>query len=479
MISDMKGTINLLDDKLRPGRVIWFLAWPTILEQLLHTFVHYVDTAMVGSLGPDATASIAVSASFTWLVSGIFEALGIGCGVLAGHAVGAKDGDRKKTVIRHSLLAALVCGVLITAAVETAAPFLPALLGADMGIRGEAWSYLAIVGSAYLFSALNIVCSNIIRCSGDSKTPMFINLGANVLNLVLNFMLIYPTRTVTVFGGSFTMAGAGLGVRGAAIATAVSIALTGSVLLIILLRRETPFSADGLTRSIRFRPQKSVFKDMARYAYPVALGQATISTGQMVMTAIVTNLGTAALAAHHLAITAEAITYMPVFGFSAAVTTLVSQSLGANRPDLARRFSKYCIIGGILLMSGMGVILYFGADALIGIFTPDAGVIRLGGSVLRIEALAQPFFALSMVIFGVMRSTGDGRWTIYISVIGMWAVRLTLAFLFTRVFQWGLAGAWVAMVLDLFTQGMLCLWRFASGKCLPKTPLPAQAAPDA
>lgn len=472
IIHDMRRQINLLDESIRPEKIIWYLAWPTVLEQLLITAVQYVDTAMVGSLGANATAAVGLNASTTWLINGICAALGIGFSVLVGRSIGSGDHDKAKRVVRQAVLAIAVFGAALTALVQIAAPFLPRFLGAEPDIWSDARAYLSIVGAAYMFNVSVNVSANIIRCSGDTRTPLFCNIFANVINVVLNFLLIYPTRNIDIFiqpsfmaepliNTSFSMWGAGLGVRGAAIATAISIAVSGVILFAALFKKDYPAK---ISIRDKFHFQKDVWKETLRLAYPVALERITLSTGQILMTRIVTGIGTTAIAAHHLAITAESITYMPAFGFSAAATTLVSQGLGASKPELSKRLSKYCVIGGVIFMTLMGFVLYFFSRQLITIFTPDAEVIELGGRVLQIEALAQPCFALAMVISGVLRGAGDTKWPFYISVVGMWGIRLGIAYILAYPCGLGLLGAWCGMVADVVVRGVLSLIRYARGK---------------
>ena len=194
----MRRQINLLDESIRPEKIIWYLAWPTVLEQLLITAVQYVDTAMVGSLGANATAAVGLNASTTWLINGICAALGIGFSVLVGRSIGSGDHDKAKRVVRQAVLAIAVFGVALTALVQIAAPFLPRFLGAEPDIWSDARAYLSIVGAAYIFNVSVNVSANIIRCSGDTRTPLICNIFANVINVVLNFLLIYPTRSIAV-----------------------------------------------------------------------------------------------------------------------------------------------------------------------------------------------------------------------------------------------------------------------------------------
>lgn len=459
-------TVDVLDESTHPTRIIWQLAWPTVLEQFLIMIVQYVDTAMVGSLGKNATAAIAVTASFTWLMGGIFAGISLGFGVPVGRYIGAGKPEKAKAVVRQSVIAIFLLGAVATLIMQLLAPHLPVWLGAEEAIRADASAYISIVSAAYLFSLSINICSNILRCAGDTRTPLVFNIATNVINVVLNTLLIFPTRTVSLFGLSFTMWGAGWGVRGAAIATAIATAFSGIMLLTALFRPAFPVF---IRIRDKFRFDKAIFADMVRLGSPVTFERVTISLGQVLLTAMVTAIGTAELAAHSLATTAESITYMPAFGFSAAATTLVAQSLGAERPQLAKRFGRYCILGAVIFMSAMGVVLFLGGQFLVSLFTPDVDVAALGGAVLRIEALAQPFFALSMVVCGVMRGARQTKITFVIAVIGMWAVRIPLAFLLLRTTQLGLACAWIAMASDLFVRGLIALFYYRKGTWLNTT----------
>ena len=374
-------TVDVLDESMHPTRVIWRLAWPTVLEQLLIMVVQYVDTAMVGSLGKNATAAIAVTSSFTWLVNGIFSGISLGFGVPVGRYIGAGKPDQARAVIRQAVLTIFGFGILATLIMQFLAPHLPAWLGAEEAIRADASSYLTCVSAVYLFSLSINVCSNILRCVGDTRTPLIFNIATNLINVVLNTLLIYDTRTVNLFGLRFTMWGAGWGVTGAAIATAIATAFSGIMLLTALFRPSFPVS---IRLKDRVRVDEAIVKEMVRLGSPVTFERVTISLGQVALTAMVTAIGTAELAAHSLATTAESITYMPAFGFSAAATTLIAQSMGANRPELAKRFSRYCILGAVALMTAMGCVLFFGGQFLVSLFTPDAEVVSLGLSLIHI-----------------------------------------------------------------------------------------------
>ncbi len=450
----------LLDASRSPGKVIWMLAWPVILDQTFQTLVNYVDSAMVGSLGASATAAVAVNMSTIWLVNGMMYAFGAAFGVLAARQIGARNLPEVQRIVKQALLAVLASSVVVTIAMNGIASSLPIWIGVGEQVVPDAIIYMRYIALAYPFTITFMYCANLIRSSGDTRSPLICNIITNIVNVVGNFLLIFPTRTLSVAGIEFVMPGAGLGVKGAAISTAIATTLSGMIVLSVLLIRKSPLKS---TTRGGWRPDIRILRQALRIGAPLALERATLSLGQITLTVLVTHIGTIALAAHHLAITAESITYMPVSGFSIAATTLVAQSLGAEKRDLALKFAKRCLGYGVVLMTITGAGMFIFARELMAFFTADAQVIALGAGVLRIEAFAEPFFAISIVTSGILRGAGDTKWPFIFSLIGMWAVRLLPASILILVFGFGLKAAWSCMVADLVVRGVLNILRFTRG----------------
>ena len=457
----MKQAPSLIDGTRSPNLVIFSLSWPVILDQTFHTLMGYVDTAMVGSLGAAATASVAVTASTMWLLMGIMYAFGSAYSILIARAIGAQDQKKITRGVQQSILAIVLLSFVITTLVRGISGHLPLWMGVEPLVAPMSSAYLSIVSYSFPFFITFVFFSNIIRTSGDTKTPLISNVFTNILNVIGNFFLIFPSRVIHIAGQPFDIWGADLGVEGAAIATLVSRIVSALILLCVMLFRDHAIRIRF--KGFLFHFEKSYSRQVLTIALPMAAERATLSTGQIVLTGLASSLGTASLAAHHLAITAESITFMPVSGFSLAAATLVAQSLGAGKKEMARDFARRVLTGGILLMSLAGVLLYIFSYHLLGLFTPDEQVILLGGKVLRIEAFAQPFFAMSIVISGILRGAGDTRWPFIYSVIGMWGVRLLPAFIFVTFFDGSLMVLWVCMVGDLVVRGLLNFYRYRTG----------------
>ena len=454
----MAKSLNLLDKSIPTWKLVLMLAWPSIIEQLLHTAVNYVDTAMVGSIGTYATAAIGVCTSTIFLLMGVMNATGLGFSVMVARKIGEGNHEEARTILRQSMLAVVVVGLSLTLLVELIlAPNLPRWMGAEPDVLPHAITYFRVIGANYLLNTGMIMATNMLRCMGDTKTPLKFNILTNLINVVGNFLLIYPTRQLTVGGLTFTMPGAGWGVAGAAAATALSTAFSAICLLSVLFRRKGP-----LQISLRddYKPQPDIIKQAFHLGVPSFLERAVISGGQIVSTAMISGLGTAALAAHQLANSGESLCYMPIFGFSVAATTLVAQNLGAGDKERAFKQGAWSTWMSVVVMCTASAIMFVLAPNIIDLFSNDAAVIALGGRVLRIEAFAEPFFAIATVVAGVLRGAGDTRWPFYISLAGMWLMRVPIAFVLINLFGWGLEAIWVGMAVDLFVRGVLCLWRF-------------------
>lgn len=447
-MASQRSQPNLLDRSIPPRIIIWSLAWPTILEQVLQVTVTYVDSAMVGSLGAMATAAIAVPTSTIWLVNGWMNAFAIGFSVLMARNLGAGKKDRANLITRQALHTSLFFGLILTIAFLLVARILPAWIGAEAEVQTLASTYYHYIALGYLPNLVMILISTLLRCSGDAKTPLMLNGLNNILNVVLNLFFIFDFVPL----GRLALPGLGLGVKGAAIATTISVTVTSLLLLTTLMTKDSPIKVH-LKEKAHY--ERTIYKSALRLGIPVALERSTLSLGQIVFTKMVGTLGTTALAAHFLANTAESITYLPPSGFSTAATTLVAQSLGSGDKDLAKRFADTCTILGTALMSMMGVVLYVFAPNLMRFFTQDAQVIALGTTILRIEAFAEPAFGLSMLAFGVFRGAGDTRRPFAISIAGMWLLRLPLAYLLLQTTTLGLLGIWIAMASDLSLRGII------------------------
>lgn len=436
-------------------KLVISLSIPAILEQLVMTLMSYIDTAMVGSLGYMATASIGVVASSIWLLNGIVSAVAIGFSVQIAQYLGAGREKDSRNVLCQSIVFNLLFGAFLAVLSFLLGQVLPGLLGAEEALRPYARDYFCMVGLFLPFSMASALYSSILRCSGNVVIPSVMNVGMCVLDVVFNFFLIYPTRQI----GGVTVWGAGLGVRGAALGTGLAQAVVGIVLLVLLLRKKGPLCLRG---GEHWKLTKTCMHNAFVLATPAALERMTLCFAQIVMTAVVAGMGPVAVAANYVAVQTESICYLPAYGVSAAATALVGQSIGAKRPDMAKRFAYGTTALGFSLVIVTGTLLFFGAPLLSGLLTPAAEVIALSARALRIVAFCEPLFAVSIVVIGALRGAGDGKGPFWINSFCMWGIRVVPVLLFTHVY--GVIGVWATMSVELALRGIFFLIRLVRGR---------------
>lgn len=448
-------TSDVLSLSQSKNRTIWMLAWPAIIEQVLFTMVNYIDTAMVGSLGPDATAAVGINSSPTWIIFAVMSVVAIGYSILIAQKIGAKEIENAKELIRQTFFPIIAFSIFFLFVGWFLAPHIPLWMGIEQRIAPMASGYLTIMIFAIPFQFCSFVFSSILRSAGDTVSPMILNICTNVMNVILNSLFIFKAGEINLFG--ISLPGLGWGVKGAATASAISIVTTGTVLTLLMFLKNYDLK---ISLKDKFQFDYSTFKSAMKIGIPAGFERMTVTLGQVAQTRIVASLGTASLAAHTLANTAESMCYLPAVGFQHAATTLVSQSMGAEKHKDAYQYGIKATKMGIYSMLVLGTLLFVFSKNLISLFTPSAEVIMLGATILKIVAFAQPMSATSSILSGALRGVGETKYPFVVSVIGMWGIRIPLSIISVYIFGFGINALWVAMTLDLITRGVLTLLRF-------------------
>ncbi len=458
---------NLLE-KLRSGEKLSLrqqllltvqLSIPAIMAQISSIIMQYIDASMVGRLGADDSASIGLVSSSTWLLGGLCSAASIGFTVQVAQKIGAGEDKRARNIVKQGLLSVFAFSCFLLAIGTAVSGVLPVWLGGERNVCVNASGYFLIYSLFLPVLQLNNTAGGMIQCSGNMKLPSILHIVMCFLDVFFNLILIFPTRNVVLFGFSFTMPGAGLGVMGAALGTAFSELVIMCFMLYYLLA-VSPSLHLRKGEKLYFRAEE--LKRAVKIAVPVGFEQVVLCGAQIMSTKIVAPLGTVAIAANSFSVTAESLCYMPGYGIGSAATTLIGQSIGAGRKDLTRRLGWLTTGLGMLVMTGSGILLFIFAPFMIGLLSPDPAIRELGTAVLRIEAFAEPMFAASIVASGVFRGAGDTFVPSCMNLFSMWCVRIPLsAFLAPR---YGLHGVWTAMCIELCVRGILFLIRLAGKK---------------
>ena len=444
---------ELLLSYIREGKMmtqsekLWLiisLSIPSILAQISATVMFFIDASMVGHLGAKASAAIGLVETTGWLMGGLASAANMGFSVQVAHFIGANDFEAARRVLRQSMVCCFIWALMSSLISVIIAPFLPYWMGGSEEIARDASIYFAIFGLAGIFFQAEGLAGSMLKCSGNMKIPSMLNIGMCVMDVLFNYIFIYILD---------------LGVMGAAIGTGVAMLITAGLMLYFLLVKSKMLSLVGRPGS--FKPKSDTISTAFKIGAPMGLQHLLMGGAYVVSTMIVAPLGTIAIAAHSLAITVESLCYMPGYGIAEAATTLVGQGIGAGQKLLTRSFARMSVGLGIAVMTVMGVLMWIFAPELMSLMSPVEEVIAQGTQVLRIEAWAEPMFAAAIVTNGVFIGAGDTIIPAIMSLVSMWAVRLTLAASLAP--KYGLKGVWMAMATELTFRGSIFLFRLFKG----------------
>ena len=423
-------------------RLVWQLSLPAILTQITTIAMQYIDSAMVGALGADASAAIGLVASSTWLFGGVTAAVSAGFSVQVAHRIGAGEDTEARTVVRHGLAAALTLAALLALLGLGICRQLPCWLGGGAEICADASAYFLTFSLMLPFSQLNSLTAGFLQCAGDMVTPSVLNAVMCGLDVVCNALLI----------PHFGVLGAGMG-------TALACALVSLAMAWCCCVRNAQLRLRrGETHA--FRPE--ILKKAFRIGAPVAVQEIAMNGAMVASTMILAPLGAAAIAANSFAVTAESLCYMPGYGVGSAATTLVGRSVGAGDAAQARRYGNICTALGGALMGCTGLLMMIFCPFVFRLLTPVAEVRTLAAQALRIGLLAEPLFGVSIAAAGALRGAGDTLVPSLLNLGSIWIVRLGLSLLL--VGKLGLRGMWIAMAIELCVRGTLMLWRQKTSK---------------
>lgn len=441
-------------------RLTALLSLPAIVAQLSSIAMQYIDASMVGSLGANASASIGLVSTTTWLFWGVLSAAGTGFSVQVAHLIGSGDFEKARKVVRQAFASLLIFSTAIALSGVAISPFLPVWLGAEEIIHRDASRYFLIFASFLPALQISFLAGSMLRCAGNMKIPSMLNVMMCLIDVVLNFILIFPERDIALGPWHIHIWGAGMGVEGAALATVLAETIVAAIMLWYLWCRSPIL---GLwKRPGSFMPQASTLRKALKIGMPMGLEHIAICSAQIIITTIVAPLGVVAIAANAFAIIAESLCYMPGYGIGEAATTLAGQAYGAGRHKLVRRFGYITVGAAMAVMGLMGVALYLFAPQIISVMSPVEEIRILGAEILRIEAWAEPMFGAAIVSYGFFVGLGRTVLPSIMNLLSIWGVRLTLATLLAPAM--GLKGVWLAMCIELCFRGLIFLALLAFGR---------------
>ncbi len=440
---------DFVEDRPALRKQIVNLAIPALIEQTLMTLVSMADMIMVGRLGPWAITSVGLSNQPMFVAMSVFIALNVGATALVARFVGAGEPEEASKVARQALMIAVIMGMALAVVGFALSGEVLRFMGAEDDVIGPGTEYLRVVCLGLPVWAVSISLTAALRGAGDTTTPMTVNIVANLVNVVGNYLLIYGHLGLPR-----------LEVKGAAIATTISRAVACGLILSKVLKGDKIIKIS--TRD-SFKFDSGIIKRILNVGIPAALEQVVMRSGQMTFARIVSSFGTNTYAAHQIALNIEGFSFTPGMAFSIASTTLVGQNLGARNPDRAERVGWETVKIGASIGVITGIVYFFFGKYFAYLYTDDEAVMALAAGALKIIALVQPFMLSMFILRGGLRGAGDTRWTLLMTIAGFWGMRVVSAYLLAIKLNLGLYGAWIGMALDMIVRCILAGLRFRAG----------------
>ena len=447
------------------NKLILSLTWPALAENILATLVSMADTMMVGALGPKAISAVGLVTQPRFIMLSAFMALGIGTTALVARAKGKGDQDEANQALKQSLV--LSVGILIiicTAMLIWMRPLIGFIAGKNIDAESieMACDYCRIQIYGFPFLGLTFMMNAALRGAGNTRAAFYSNTAANIVNVILNFLLIYQPRNITVLGKTFFMWGAGMGVAGASLATIIGQFVAFLFCLYLLLNGKQYVCLKG---GGSFRPDFSMIRRIAKVGMPAMIEQLILRVGMMLFTLITTSLGDTPYATHIIAMNIQSLSFTTGMSFGTAATTLTGQSLGRKNPDLAKWYVKRTLMFNLITSVVVALVLFFFGGSLARLYGNNGPeIIALAAVVLRIIAVANPMSNSRFIYNSALRGAGDSTFTAISTFVGIAFIRPLIAGLLVYVFHTGLIGVWIALVSDALVCYILAIWRWKSEK---------------
>lgn len=426
------------------------VAWPSVLESFFVCLAGMVDTIMVGSLGSFAIAAVGLTTQPKFLGLAIFLSMNVAVSALVARRKGAGDRESANRIVRMALLITIGLTVVVsTVSVAFASPIIK-LVGSQPDTHEYAVQYLQIIMGGLGFSTISLVLNASQRGAGNTRIAMLTNVISNTVNVIFNYLLI---------GGNFGFPA--LGVRGAALATVIGTICACALSIASVLRKDGFINLRSVKGWIADRMSVRSLLNVGSSAF---VEQICMRIGFLLFAMTVAHLGTTEMASHQIGMNLMSMSFSFGDGLSVASVTLIGQSLGRKRPDMAKIYGNVCQKLGLICACMVATIYFLFGKQIFTLFSQDAVILNYGEQIMRILSVTLFFQIEQVVLFGCLRGAGDTRFTALVSLISVTCIRPGMSWLLCYPLGIGLIGAWLGTFCDQVLRFVLTSLRFRKGQ---------------
>lgn len=426
------------------------VAWPSALESLLISLIGSVDTIMVGALGKEAIAAVGITNQPKFILLAMIFALNVGVTAVVARRKGQEDQEGANHTLRAAIILSTVISLVMLFIGFAFANEIMLFAGAEDAYLSDAVIYFRIITVGIVFTSVNITINAAQRGCGNTKIAMRTNIIANVVNVVFNYLLI---NGIFIFPR--------LGVKGAAIATSLGAFVACSISIISLFKKNVYLS---FLHKSSWRMKRIIIAPVLKVSSSAFVEQVFMRIGFLAYSVIVTRLGTTPYATHLICMNILSLSFAFGDGFGIAASSLVGQNLGAKRPDISSIYGKIGQRIAFLVSTVLFVAFILGRTFFVSLFNTDPDILELGSIIMIIMALSTHFQTSQVVLNGCLRGAGDSAYVAATSLISIAIIRPLLTWVLCFPCGFGLAGAWIALIIDQFFRFSAGLYRFNSGK---------------
>ena len=439
------GKSSRLDEFIRnPRGALWGLALPVMIGMSVQTVYMLADMYFVGRVSSQALGALAFNMPLVFLGIGIIFGLGSGVTSVIARYIGARDKQLADSSAEHAVALGVVLSAIFTGLAYLWGPEILAAFGVPDNLMPLAWGYFRILASGYVFLVMSVFFRSILSGEGDTKTPMMIQGGGTLLNIVLDPIFIFTF---------------GMGVEGAALATVISQALASAVFVYLLFFEEHAYVTFDL-KDFRFDP--AILASIFKVGAPASFSFIVMALGGAVFNRVLVAYSEDAVAAFQVGTRVDHIFLLPVIALASGLVTLVGMFYGAKRRDLVRRVIGYAMLQSVAIAFVLGALFFVLAPWFMNVFTDSVVIADTGVGYLRIGVFAYPFIAVIMLTGRALQGMGQGTPVLMLSLLRIVLISGPLAYVF--VFEMGKPVEWVwgAIVIGVVITAVIAgvwFWR--------------------
>ncbi len=437
------------------------LAGPIVAEQAFVKIMGVMNAIMAGRLGKEAVSAIGMVDAVNSIFIALFSALAVGGSVVIAHYAGGSDAKSCNEAARHAVFSGEILALAVTIVIYLSRNVLVRTLygSADPEVLSNLFVYLDITLLTYPLIALTSIACGVLRGVGNTKTPMQVNIMMNFINVISSYLLIYG---LNIRSAHFQIGFPGYGIRGAALGIALARAFGAGMVLYVLMRGTNQLKLE-IRRDFRFDIE--LLRSIYGIGFPASVESLLFNAGKLITQIFIVGMGTASTAANYVVNSIAGLISIPSDALNVTATILVGQYMGRHESDEAKSTMLYIVKASSFCLLCIGFFVFPLSHPLASAFTDSREVVEISSVLIKMHVVAMiTIHAFSFILPAGLKAAGDAKYTMKVSIFGMWAFRIVMGYVLGATLKMGIVGVWLGSYVDWVVRGILFYTRLQRGK---------------